>query len=316
MGGRLRRGLRSAGLAALLAAHAASHAAEHDGDSGLWLRERYQAEVDRQLELPPAAEQRYALALASALDAAGQHNLSAQYLLLVDRDPKVQAVLLWWLSEQGQLALIGASPVSTGKPGEYEHFLTPTGVFVHSPDNFDHRSEGTENKLGILGYGEQGLRVYDFGWQLATRGWGAGGTSPMRLVMHATDPRYLEPRLGTAQSKGCVRIPATLNRFLDHYGLLDADYEPRADEPKLRWLLRPDRLATPWPGRLLVVIDSGLPERPAWSPKPAASNGTAHTAGKAASAAAADAHPPCPPPTAPLAPAFDPGQCRPLVTTP
>lgn len=311
MGGRLRRGLRWAGLAALLAGNAASHAAEPQGDSGLWLRERYQAEVDRRLELPAEAQARYALSLRAALDQAGYADLRAQYLLLVDRDPEVQAAMLWWLSELGEPALIGAAPVSTGKPGEYEHFLTPTGVFVHSPANFDHRSEGTENKLGILGYGEQGLRVYDFGWQLAQRGWGAGGSSLMRLVLHATDPRYLEPRLGTAQSKGCVRIPATLNRFLDHYGLLDADYEPRAEEPKPRWLLRPDREPTPWPGRLLVVIDSGLPERPAWSPKPAG-NGTARTASKAAAEpAAADAHPPCPPPAARLAPASAPGQCRP-----
>lgn len=306
MARRLRGGLRLVLLAALLAGRAATA-----DDPGLALRERYRVEVTHRLELPAEAAARYARSLRAALDQAGYPEVRSQYLLLVDRDPLVQAALLWWLPESGEPALIGASPVSTGKPGEYEHFLTPTGVFVHSPANFDHRSEGTENKLGILGYGERGLRVYDFGWQLATRGWGAGGVSPMRLVMHATDPRYLEPRLGTAQSKGCVRIPTTLNRFIDHYGLLDADYEPRAYEPKLRWLLRPDRLATPWPGRLLVVIDSGLPERPAWSPKPAASNGAAHIAGKAASAAAADAHPPCPPPAPPLAPASDPGQCRP-----
>lgn len=283
--------------------------AEPVGESGLALRARYEAEVDRRLNLPPEAEQRYAQALRSALEAAGQHALSAQYLLLVDRAPQVQALLLWWLSAQGQLALIGAAPVSTGRPGEYEHFLTPTGVFVHSPANFDHRSEGTENKLGILGYGERGLRVYDFGWQLASRGWGAGGRSPMRLVLHATDPRYLEQRLGTPQSKGCVRIPASLNRFIDRYALLDADYLRQAEPAKLHWLLRADREPTPWPGRLMVVIDSGLPQRPDWSPAPAPLAGEA--AEQAARAAAADDHhPACPEPEHRLATPADPGQCR------
>ncbi|TAM23901.1 MAG: murein L,D-transpeptidase [Nevskiaceae bacterium] len=307
---RLRRGLHLALLAALLGGRAATA-----DDPGLALRERYRVEVDHRLELPPEAQARYALSLRAALDQAGYPDLRSQYLLLVDRDPQVQAALLWWLSELGEPALIGASPVSTGKPGEYEHFLTPTGVFRHSPANFDHRSEGTENKLGILGYGEQGLRVYDFGWQLATRGWGAGGVSPMRLVMHATDPRYLEPRLGTAQSKGCVRIPTTLDRFLDRYGLLDADYLTEAVPDKLRWLLRPDREPTPWPGRLMVVIDSGLAERPAWSPAPPKTKGGG-AEGPATAAAAADRHPACTDTTGRLAPAGEPGQCKPLATTP
>ena len=47
----------------------------------------------------------------------------------------------------------------------------------------------------------------------------------MRLQVHTTDARYLEPRLGTVQSKGCIRIPATLNKLLDHYGILDAGYQ-------------------------------------------------------------------------------------------
>ena len=46
----------------------------------------------------------------------------------------------------------------------------------------------------------------------------------MRLQMHATDADRLEPLLGSARSKGCIRIPASLNRLLDHFGLLDADY--------------------------------------------------------------------------------------------
>ena len=102
------------------------------------------------------------------------------------------------------------------------------GVFAHSLDNPDFRAEGTLNSNGIRGYGAKGMRVFDFGWQRVPKGWGDGAVSEMRLQMHATDPDLLERRLGSAQSKGCIRIPATLNRFLDRHGVLDADYERAA----------------------------------------------------------------------------------------
>jgi len=108
--------------------------------------------------------------------------------------------------------------------------------------------------------------VYDFGWQKALRGWGGDGESPMRLQMHATDPDMLEPRVGTPQSKGCIRIPAALNAFIDRYGLLDADYERAAAQGKHLWVLRPDRQPTPWSGRYLVIVDSARSGHPAWAP--------------------------------------------------
>lgn len=75
--------------------------------------------------------------------------------------------------------------------------------------------------------------------------------------MHATDPDYLEQRLGRPASQGCIRIPATLNRFLDHYGVLDADYERAAlADPRYDEVLAPDRAPTPLAGTLLVIIDS------------------------------------------------------------
>jgi len=80
--------------------------------------------------------------------------------------------------------------------------------------------------------------------------------------MHATDPDMLESRLGTRQSKGCIRIPATLNVFIDRYGLLDADYEQAAAQGKHLWVLRPDRQPTPWSGRYLVIVDSRQVRRP------------------------------------------------------
>ena len=68
------------------------------------------------------------------------------------------------------------------------------------------------------GRGRKGTRVYDFGWVPAAKGWGNGAMSVMRLQMHATDPDQLERRLGTAQSKGCIRIPASLNEFISGRG--------------------------------------------------------------------------------------------------
>jgi hypothetical protein len=65
-----------------------------------------------------------------------------------------------------------------------------------------------------------------------------------RLQMHATDPDQLERRLGTAQSKGCIRIPASLNIFLDRFSVLDQDYEQGLDEGRRLWVLRRDRSST------------------------------------------------------------------------
>jgi hypothetical protein len=187
---------------------------------------------------------------------------------VVDRDPWVQAILLLWRAAPGEFVLVGASPVSTGRPGTYDHFETPLGVFEHSLANPDFRAEGTLNSNGIRGYGAKGMRIFDFGWQNVARGWGTGAVSEMRLQMHATDPDLLERRLGSTQSKGCIRIPATLDRFLDHYGVLDAAYEEavRAGEPQ--WVLDPQREPVAGAGRYLLVVESGRSDRPDWSPGP------------------------------------------------
>jgi hypothetical protein len=189
----------------------------------------------------------------------------AQYLILVDRSPLVQAVFLFWTPVGGLPLFIGASPASTGRPGRFDYFETPLGVFEHTVDNLDFRAEGTKNEHGIRGYGVKGMRVYDFGWQLANKGWGDRSPSVMRLQMHATDPDFLEERLGRAQSKGCIRIPASLNQLIDLYGLLDADYEQSLLEGKNMWMLHPHRQATPWSGRYLIVVDTMLTERPTWA---------------------------------------------------
>jgi hypothetical protein len=230
----------------------------------------FASEVDRRLDVPPLAQQAVVRLLEQALARAGLWPLAAQQLLVVDRSPQVQAAFLLLRTPDGRWQWTGASPVSTGRVGSFDHFRTPLGVFAHSLDNLDFRAEGTVNSNGIRGYGVRGMRVFDFGWVQAERGWGSGGSSAMRLQMHATDPVLLEPRLGRVDSKGCIRIPASLNSFLDRHGVLDADYEQALARGKPLWMLRADRTPLPWPGRWLVVVDSQSRERPAWSPLPGA----------------------------------------------
>lgn len=229
-------------------------------------RARFAAEVDRRLDVPVAEQQGYLALLDAALAAAGVRLDAPQALVLVDRDVHVQAAFVLVRTAHGGWLWLGASPVSTGRTGAFDHFRTPLGVFPHSLDNPDFRAEGSFNEQHIRGYGRRGMRVFDFGWVQAERGWGRGGTSTMRLQMHATDPAVLEPRLGRAASKGCIRIPATLDTFIDRHGLLDADHAAALAAGRPLWVLRPDREPVDWPGRLLVVVDSNRSERPAWSP--------------------------------------------------
>ena len=229
----------------------------------------FAAEVDHRLDVPLLEQQRYVAMLQRSLTEGG-FTSAAQTFLLVDRSPAVQAAFVVLKAPVGSWNWIGAASVSTGKAGSFDHFVTPLGVFPHGLDNPDFRALGTLNVNHIRGYGIRGRRVFDFGWQTAERGWGKGGTSKMRLQMHATDPHVLEGRLGGVASEGCIRIPATLNVFLDRHGILDADYEQAQASGKSQWVLRPGRQTVDWPGRLMVIVDSQTSERPAWSPLPGA----------------------------------------------
>ncbi|MDR8731650.1 hypothetical protein FEQ05_03720 [Burkholderia pseudomultivorans] len=233
------------------------------------MRKRFAQEVTRRLNVPVSEQRAYGVRLQKALDDANLGDLAGEYVAMVDRAPNVQAIFLYFRATPANAWLmIGASPVGTGLPGQYDHFLTPLGAFDHTPDNMDFRAEGTTNENGIRGYGRRDMRIFDFGWVDGERGWGKGGTSPMRFQMHATDPDRLEPLLGIRHSKGCVRIPASLNTFLDRHGILDDDYEARVEAGKSFWVLHADRDITPIAGRYLVVIDSARKTRPAWSPLP------------------------------------------------
>jgi hypothetical protein len=233
--------------------------------SGIELAAIFAREVKPRLNLPEEERAAYAGLLEGALTKANVVLTTAQYVLLVDRSPTVQATLVYWGDGEGTLHFIGASPASTGRRGGYEHFLTPLGVFEHSLAHLDFRAEGTRNEFGIRGYGVKGMRVFDFGWVMGERTWGDRGLSPMRLQVHATDPDVLEPRLGSAASSGCIRISAALNRFLDKYGVLDADYDAALERGGQLWVLRKDRTPTPWSGRYLIVVESDRARRPPWA---------------------------------------------------
>lgn len=233
------------------------------------LRSLFEQQVTRRLVLPPEELPRYVGLLEAALEEAGLTGLGPQLVLVVDRSPNVQAIMVVYRAPRGDYELVGAAPASTGKPGAFEYFETPLGVFRHYPGFPDFRAEGTRNDNGVLGYGPKGMRVYDFGWQVARRTWD-GGASLMRFQMHSTDPDLLEPRVGTPQSKGCVRIPMSLNRFIDRYGLIDADYERAATDGMNLWVLANEREPVDRPGRYLVVVESDRAQRPSWSPLPPA----------------------------------------------
>jgi hypothetical protein len=244
----------------------AAYAADQDAVGDLAVQ--FAATVQMRLSVPAEAQRDYALRLRDALVNAGLRELAPQYFLLVDRDPIVQAAFVYWLAPLGSWRFVGATPVSTGFAGGYEYFITPLGIYEHTLANPDFRAQGTRNKLGVRGYGVRGMRVYDFGWIEAERTWDKRGRSPMRLQIHATDPDLLENQLGRPRSRGCIRIPAMLNQFLDRRGLLDAEYEQALRQGRHLWVLRADREPVADAGKYLVIIDSVRNARPAWSPWP------------------------------------------------
>lgn len=229
---------------------------------------QYRSQVDRVLEVPPAEVPRYVRLIDAAVAKAEVTLSGPQYLIVVDRDPNMQALLLLFRSADGQLQLVGASPISSGLPGSPENFETPLGVFEHSRANADSRSAGSLDSEGLRPYGERGLRIYDFGWRAVPKGWGDGAVTAMHLQMHATDPDLLERRLGTPQSMGSIRIPASLDRLIDRCGLLDAGDDKAGREGKSGAAPDPGCDATVFAARYLIVLESGRDERPEWNPRP------------------------------------------------
>ena len=234
----------------------------------LRLEELLAHEVPRAVHRTPARDAEW-IALATAeVAAAGMTIDSPQLLVVVDRNPSVQQLAVVLATPEPSWRVIGGTKVSTGSTGRFDHYITPRGVFHLTTAILGYRAEGTLNENGIRGLGAKGMRVWDFGWQVAAKGWNAGpgkpDRTPIRLMMHATDPDKLEQRIGRPASQGCIRIPSAMNKFLDRHGVLDADYElAAATDIKFRTLLPRDREPTPLAGNTLVVIDSSNHPAPA-----------------------------------------------------
>ena len=183
-------------------------------------------------------------------------------MLVIDRAPAVQSAWLVLASAgQGPWPVIGAVKVSTGKPGRKEHFRTPVGVFTNGTDILGYRAQGTVNENGIRGNGLKGMRVWDFGWQTTDDWRKQGAVMPVRLELHATDPTFLESRLGRPDSEACIRVPAAFNRFIDRYGILDRQLTPLAGSVRAIGALLPrDATPTRLAGDTVLVIDSSDPD--------------------------------------------------------
>jgi len=225
------------------------------------LRAAFAREVPQHVTLTPQSDIDWVARAKAEVAAAALPIDRPQLIVVVDRSPRVQELRLIVAQSPGKpWYVIGGSKVSTGQSGRFDYYITPVGVFRHTSAILDYRALGTFNENHIRGLGLKGMRVWDFGWQTAQKGWLPEGTQgEIRLLMHATDPDYLEQRLGKRASKGCVRVPATVNRFFDLHGVLDEDYEQAAAEDiRFRALLRPDRQPTSLAGDALVIIDSSL----------------------------------------------------------
>lgn len=181
-----------------------------------------------------------------------------QILTVVNRNPRIQEIaLILAYPDSPDWTILGVTHVSTGSVGRKTHYITPTGVFPNDTSRLGYRALGTLNENGIRGIGRKGMRVWDFGWQTAKKGWkGNGDYGEIRLEMHATDPDKLEQRIGRPDSEGCIRIPTAFNTFMDKNGIIDAEYE-KASATDIRFaaLLPKQRTPTPIAGSYLVVTD-------------------------------------------------------------
>jgi hypothetical protein len=223
------------------------------------LRAALKREVPNLLTVSPSGQSRL-LSLAQAQLRASETSFieRPQLMLVVDRNPSVQEIWIVVARANAAWDVLGGTRVSTGTTGRFDHYITPVGVFQNTADILGYRAEGTYNEYHIRGNGIKGMRVWDFGWHWAAKGWrGDRERGQIRLEMHATDPDTLVHQIGHTASSGCIRIPDALNRFIDRHGVIDADYERAAvDDIRFRALLLPDRVPSPLAGNTVIVVDS------------------------------------------------------------
>jgi lipoprotein-anchoring transpeptidase ErfK/SrfK len=233
----------------------------------LRLREAFKHEVRKAILPDPIRDKSWVTLARAALTESNTVLDHPQLVVVVDRNPRVQQLMVIVASPSDPWRVVGGGAISTGQAGRFDHYVTPTGVFHVTDAILGYRAEGTLNENGIRGLGAKGMRVWDFGWQVAKKGWvevaGKPDSTPIRFMLHATDPDKLEQRLGRPASQGCIRMPATLNRFLDLHGVIDSEYERVAvTDIRFRALLLPDREPSSLAGDTLIVVDSGPPPVP------------------------------------------------------
>ncbi len=234
----------------------------------LRLRDAFQHEVRKPILPDPARDDAWITRARAALADSNTTLDHPQLVVVVDRNPRIQQLMVIAASPSDPWRVIGGGSISTGQTGRFDHYVTPTGVFHVTDAILGYRAEGTLNENGIRGLGAKGMRVWDFGWHVAKKGWpevaGKPESTAIRFMLHATDPDKLEQRLGRPASQGCIRMPATLNRFLDRHGVIDAEYErAAATDIRFRALLLPDRVPSSLAGDMLIVVDSAPPPPPA-----------------------------------------------------
>lgn len=242
----------AASLLALSLGLPAAHAQVTQGD----FPALFAKEVTRKVALDANDVALYQGLLIEALDGL-KVDARPEFYVMVDRNPAVQRLSLF-VGTPAELTFVGAAPVATGNIGRFDYYITPLGVFEHKLMS-DFRAEGSRNEHGIKGYGSRGMRIWDFGWYPATKGWKTASAEPtnIRFQMHATDPGLLEPKLGRPGSKGCVRVPESLNKFMDRYGVLDFSYDQAAAvSGKAPWIWNAQHERTPFSGRYIVVVDT------------------------------------------------------------
>lgn len=200
------------------------------------LMEQYARDVTPRLHLPADEVRLYCSIAEWQMCGSGRDLLDPQYLLVVDRNPNVQAALLVWRLWSGSYELVGASPVAAGT------------------NPLDAARSAQDLLVQVGANGRRGRsRVYEFASAERQR---EGASAAARVQLRSV-PAGGEDRLGAPCTDGCILLPASLVSFLDEYGILDQDAPARAQ-----------RHVLPCRGRHLLLVDSEREDRPAWSPAP------------------------------------------------
>jgi hypothetical protein len=102
---------------------------ERDAAGALEMNKTFANEVQRRLNMPTADQLLYGSKLQQALQEKSLGAIANEYVVLVDRNQNVQALFIYFRARaHGIWHMVGATPVSTGLPGTYDHFTTPMGV--------------------------------------------------------------------------------------------------------------------------------------------------------------------------------------------